>query len=254
MGGRGRPANLPPPMVPEPEQREAPSPIRQVQNLPELTGYMQDQYGVRVDTDSLQGAEINDLKHIFEGLEPVMRAFPDIARGLEIDGASIRSVSQNADYSDEQNKIRLNTFYLNPANGLQLSTYYDLQQLQSRQDDGKAVHPEGTDYSSHIVRAFAAKLCYQLARNGEDSTQAQAAAIKSMKYPKQVVNEAVRSVKRLPQFKGMKTADIIRDVSTGAAANRNATIMECVSDYAANRGNARPLSREVWRILKRELS
>ena len=70
---------------------------------------------------------------------------------------------------------------------------------------------------------------------------------------KSIIAEACKAVKRTPDGKGLKNAQLIEQVSRYATKNRSETLAECVADYHANQENARPLSREVWRILKREL-
>ena len=71
-------------------------------------------------------------------------------------------------------------------------------------------------------------------------------------YSGKIISEAAASAKKTPGGKGKKKADLIADVSQYATKRSSETLAECVRDYYINRGNAKPLSVEVWKILKRE--
>lgn len=70
---------------------------------------------------------------------------------------------------------------------------------------------------------------------------------------KRVVSEACKAAKKTPEGKGKRVAQLISDVSGYAQQNRSECLAECVADYVANGKNSSILSREVWKILKREL-
>lgn len=72
-------------------------------------------------------------------------------------------------------------------------------------------------------------------------------------FAKAVVSEAAKAAKKTPDGKGKKVKELISDVSRYAEKTRGETLAECVADYRANGANAKLLSREVWKILKREL-
>lgn len=72
-------------------------------------------------------------------------------------------------------------------------------------------------------------------------------------YAQQVVSEASKIAKKTPEGKGKKIADLTGEVSKYATANKSEALAECVADYVINGENASILSKEVWKILKREL-
>lgn len=70
---------------------------------------------------------------------------------------------------------------------------------------------------------------------------------------KRVVSEACKAAKKTPEGKGKRVAQLIADVSGYAQHDRSECLAECVADYVANGKKSSVLSREVWKILKREL-
>lgn len=70
---------------------------------------------------------------------------------------------------------------------------------------------------------------------------------------KRLISQACKDVKATPAGKGRKVNDLIREVSGYATRNRSECLAECVSDYYSNRNNAKPLSKAVWKLLKKEL-
>lgn len=71
-------------------------------------------------------------------------------------------------------------------------------------------------------------------------------------YSKKIISEAAKNAKKTPDGKGKLNNQLISDVSRYATTKSSETLAECVRDYYINRQNANPLSREVWKILKRE--
>ena len=69
-------------------------------------------------------------------------------------------------------------------------------------------------------------------------------------FGKKVCSEALKNAKKQT---GKTYADLIYDVSDYAKADRSECMAECVADYMMNGEDASILSKEVWKILKREL-
>lgn len=71
-------------------------------------------------------------------------------------------------------------------------------------------------------------------------------------YSGKIILEAVKAAKKTPEGKGKLNSQLISDVSGYATTRRSETLAECVRDYYINKDKAQPLSKEVWKILKRE--
>lgn len=72
-------------------------------------------------------------------------------------------------------------------------------------------------------------------------------------YATKIIGEAAKAVKKTVDGKGKTINTLVAGVSQYATTSRQEALAECVRDYVINKGNAQPLSREVWKILKREL-
>ena len=68
-----------------------------------------------------------------------------------------------------------------------------------------------------------------------------------------VVGEACKIAKKTPDGKGKLNAELKREISGYAMQNASECMAEAVADYIANGANASILSREIWKILKKEL-
>lgn len=70
---------------------------------------------------------------------------------------------------------------------------------------------------------------------------------------KSVVSEACKLAKKTPDGKGKFNAELKKEISGYAMKNASECMAEAVGDYIANGDNASILSKEIWKILKREL-
>lgn len=72
-------------------------------------------------------------------------------------------------------------------------------------------------------------------------------------YAKKVVSEACREAKKTEAGKGLLNAGLKKQVSGYSLKDDSECLAEAVADYAANGEDASILSKEIWKILKREL-
>jgi len=79
-------------------------------------------------------------------------------------------------------------------------------------------------------------------------------AVRLMMYDKEaqnIVSQAVREVKRMPEYKGRLQIGIRLEISEYSLKSPSETIAEAFSDYFKNGSNAKPLSLKIIRIMKR---
>ena len=70
---------------------------------------------------------------------------------------------------------------------------------------------------------------------------------------KEVVGEACKTAKKTPEGNGKLNAELKREISGYATQDASECMAEAVSDYITNGNDAAILSKEIWKILKREL-
>lgn len=72
-------------------------------------------------------------------------------------------------------------------------------------------------------------------------------------YAKRVVSEACKAAKKTDGGKGILNASLKKQISGYSLTNDSECLAEAVADYIANGGQSSILSKEIWKILKREL-
>lgn len=210
----------------------------------ELKQYMQDEHGVHV-ADGLKNCDFESVRAAAQGMEDIMREFPQAAAVIHelTDGESRKGAYASASFYGNVN--------LNPD---KFRNRYALESSYST-DLFSKFHPAGTTADSipvHEAGHLLERALIEKNMTGQHGLFKIPEWNKST-YSKSVIAEACKAAKKTPEGKGLKNAQLIEQVSRYATKNRSETLAECVADYHANRENARPLSREVWRILKREL-
>lgn len=225
-----------------------PNSVRDTKNVDELRRYMKDKYDINVDK-SVDTLDFGLAKTAAAGIEDVIKEFP-LAAGLfhEISG-NPASRSGELACANMNGRINLNQKRYDGSTNL-AQTYAD--------STANGFHPAGTtaDHISvheagHILEVA---MIYNRIKDGEfTSRYDRIMAWNKCKYAKELISEAAKLAKKMPDGKGKKIGELIRDVSVYSTYTRSEAMAECVADYTANRQNAKPLSRAVWALLKREL-
>ena len=70
---------------------------------------------------------------------------------------------------------------------------------------------------------------------------------------KELISEACKAVKKTPEGKGLRNAQLKSAISEYAQKNDSECLAEAVADYIANGEKSAPLSKEIWNILKDRL-
>lgn len=210
----------------------------------DLKSYMSMNYGMRV-SDDLQNSDFQSVKAAAQGLEDIIKDFPQAASLFhELNGNEHRKRAYaSASY--------YGMVQLNPDK----YTSRDVVERSYQSDLMSKWHPAGTTADSIPVHEAGHILERALIDKnlGHQSYAFMVNAWNKHSEATRVIGEACKVLKRTPEGRGLKNNDFVARVSGYARENRSETLAECVADYHANRENAAPLSREVWKILKREL-
>jgi len=223
--------------------------INDCKDFASLTKHMKDTYGVTVDS-SVGNLDYSPVQQSMSGIEKVMQEFPQAQTTLKAIGTDNAGV-MCASYSGS---ICFNPKY-----------YDDASHLSGMiMSDTTGFHPKNTgivETGSHEMGHLLERTLIEKANPGTDmlSQFRKANDWSSSRQAQKVISEASKAVKASAQGRNPSTgklykiAELEAQVSGYATTNKSECLAECVADYVANGKDASPLSREVWKILKREL-
>ena len=193
--------------------------------------------GVRVDQSLLNSATDKEMNGITESIEfiesefPRMRNIPDASGGSKTRNALKILAADNLKPNVMGNasmygEINFAKAYLGSHGGQR----------------GVASHETGHMLERAIILMH------------EKSLLGCARAWNKCTYATQILHEACSNLKKgAYKGQGMTNNAFIGQVSQYALTNRSEALAECVKDYCKNGANSKPVSIEVWKILKREL-
>lgn len=222
------------------EEREAErSQIDNAGTNKELADYLRLRYGIDVHPDFDQYdhetakayvQEISDLYDEFPSLRGVMTLF-----GRNVPGAAYAGVSLTGELSMDLSKMR---------------TLATAETLYNR-DLAQGFHPQGTSAVSIISHEIGHLL--EKAVLNKEHPSFNTVLWMGHSAAQDVVSSAMD--RAAPGWRSSPDtySRMVSDISKYAAHDASETLAEAVSDYRANRGNAKPLSREIWRELKNRL-
>lgn len=222
-------------------------------NFKELSDYMKSEYGVKI-APTLDGkVPFEAVKQAASDLESLYKEFGSVV--------DIRVISDNESRKNAfascsfDGHINFNPDQFSSVEKIEKSYEHSVQ---------VAFHPYGTTWKDIMVHEMGHGLVSSLLKKihgsggpGTESYYKRVIDWNKNQTCGRIVREAIKAVKAEQRSLGIKpfsTDSWCRSVSDYAGYNRAETIAECVADYRRNRENANPLSREVWKILKRELS
>ena len=197
----------------------------------EFENYLMNEYGINVHKN-VKKLDFIAVKESTAGVDYVMKEFPqahDMFAKLYCDNSGIMS-------TDFYGGISFNPQYY--------GNYSDVVSQSGNifNDITTAVFSNGSHEAGHLLEAALIRMNGGTVTDWNNCTFAQG-----------VVNEAWKNAKKHPDGKGKKVSQLINEVSDYASENRSECLAECVSDYSINGDKAALLSKEVWKILKREL-
>ena len=216
-------------------------------DIGELRQYMQDHYGVTVH-GSADKVDFGVVRAAAGEIEALMKEFPQASFGIhELNGSESRSNAYAS--ASMSGKLQLNPNLMGDPAKLDASYAHDVQTHW---------HPEGTTgahISSHeLGHLLESAMVFKNIRDASYyGTVDRINAWNKHRFATKVVGEAAKAVKKTAAGKGLTNDQLVSQISRYASTNRSEAMAEAVADYRANGSRAKPLSQEIWKILKREL-
>ncbi|MGN0553463.1 MAG: phage minor capsid protein [Oscillospiraceae bacterium] len=212
--------------------------LRQCKKFDDLEKYLAQKYNISMDA-SVKTLNFKAVKKSVTGIEMVIKEFPQLNGVISSLGTSNDGI-MSAEYSG---KINFNPFY-----------YKDLKTAQ-KASISHGYHPKrnnivttGSHEAGHIIEKV---LIDKSTGGGALGT----IMWNDCTYAKAVVHEACVNLKNsAPKGQKQTFYEMKGSVSSYAKKNDSECLAECIADYMRNRKRASPLSLEVVKILKRELS
>lgn len=200
-------------------------------DLSSFRKYVKDNYGFDIGS-GFEALHFGSVKDCSEGFEDVLKEFPLVKQyftGMETSKSGINAMSFNG-------RLSFNPYYYEEDWWVSESSTSRYTKDTSKHN---AVYSNGSHEAGHLLEVALIK------KNKGSSFDWSGCT-----FAKQVCSEALKNAKKQT---GKKYDDLIYAVSDYAKADRSECMAECVADYMLNGENASILSREVWKILKREL-
>lgn len=209
-------------------------------NFNEMRDYFKNKWDVNVDS-SIEKLDFSAVKESAKGIVQVLKEFQQAQNTLK----TISTKGSGVMCATINGGINFNPSY-----------YDDIAKLSKMiQGSTTGFHPKNTgllETGSHEMGHLLELALIQ--KNNEPwNIGGIIDSWNSSKEAKRIISEACKVAKRTPEGKGLKNAELVEGVSRYAVQNRSETLAECIGDYVANGDNAFVLSKEVWKILKREL-
>lgn len=220
--------------------------VADCKDFSELQKYMKDMYNVPVD-NSVSKLDFEAVHQSVQGIEQVMNEFPQAKSTLK----NISTAKSGVMAASYDGTISFNPGY-----------YTNISNLSGMiQGNATGFHPKNND----LLTTGSHEMGHLLERTMIEKS------INDGKYvfggiewgkcteAKKIVSEASKNAKKSPDGKdpltgkGYKNFELTSQVSRYAMQNSSECLAECVADYIANGEDAAILSKEVWKILKREL-
>lgn len=222
--------------------------VHNAKTVDELKTALYNDYSIRLNDSKLGNVPFDNLQMAVQGVTTIIDEFPQAASSFhEINGDDTNGYA-HAKYSGE---IAINPSYYQSSN--KINTTYD-------RDVSTRFHPEGTSASSitsheagHLLERALIDKHVSDDRGPAFDHYAKGQAWNKGTCASKIISEAAKNAKKTSEGKGKTISTLISDVSRYASRKRSEALAECVADYVSNREKAKPLSREVWKILKREL-
>lgn len=216
-------------------------------NLGELSHYMREHFGVRMDR-SVSRVDFEVTREMSGGIEAMLGEFP----GLK--GSDLRITGRMQGGSAYAGTTVEGEVLLHPG---VMSSPEAVRRAYER-DLRSGYHPEGTGTVNIIIHEMGHQIEAELLRRRIPGSSAEAKikrneAWRNGTVASELVSKALDRVAPGWHQDGQKAADQIGRISRYAASDPSETVAEAISDYYSNRRNAKPLSKELWRLAKEEL-
>ena len=214
--------------------------VTECKNISEARRYFSAKWNVELDK-SIDELDFVSVKESLQGIESVLNEFPKAVDSLKRIGTSTKYGIMNADYDGN---INFNPFYFKERKkavyGCKSETHYH--------PTGNNVMSTGAHECGHILE----KALIDKGLGGEQPIGN--VFWNSGEQAKRIVKQAVKNTKKLPECKGIRRRELIKEIS-GYAWDKGDSecLAEAIADYILNGEKAAPLSKEIWKLLKKEL-
>lgn len=195
---------------------------------------------------SLKDADIKAVEPALKAIDSVLTEFPKVQEMRIVKRIAGEELNENIfAQASFDGVITVNTNSNRYGNAGILEKEY-------QKSVEKGFHPQGTtakDIAAHETGHLLEKALIEKNVSGFnqlDTLLNRANAWRKSSESRRVIKEATKACKG-------RISTRVSEVSKYAESNRSEALAECVADYQANGENAKPLSKEVWKILKREL-
>lgn len=216
--------------------------ISDCKDFDSLSAYVQKVYGFDID-DSVKILDYTTVQQSMTGIEKVINEFPQAKQTLTGIGTSKNGV-MCAGYNG---KINFNPAYY--ADGKPSVATCMIQ------GNTTGFHPKNTgvlETGSHEMGHLLERTLIEQSVN-DGKYPFGAFAWNDCTESKAIISQACKTVKKTPEGKGLRNAQLKSQVSGYATKNDSECLAECVADYVANGDGASILSKEVWKMLKERL-
>lgn len=220
--------------------------INDVQNFDQMETYMKDNYDVKI-LSPLKQLDFEGVRQSMEGVESVLQQFPGAQKALKMIS------STNSPTAFMETSVGGQIFF-NAKNYASSSITETIKNLT--QDGKNGFGPKNQNAMSIGAHEMGHILELALLEKDVDKIQGLGPAgkiNKKMELWNQSV-QAKRIVNKAMKQAGGNGTDLKLGISKYATVNESECLAEAVADYTRNGNNAAPLSKEIWKLLKGELS
>lgn len=216
-----------------------PSSVWDTKDFKSLETYMKDTYGIIMSSD-VKKLDFKAVQDSTAGIEHIIKEFPQAKSAFR----TLSTDSEGVMCAKLSGQICFNPSYFSNYDRV-FNAMFQSASTTGFHPKGNNLFSTGSHEAGHIL-----EVALNLKANGGYKD---VDAWVKCTYAQQVVSEASKIAKKTPEGKGKLIADLTGEVSRYATANKSEALAECVADYVINGESASILSKEVWKILKREL-
>jgi len=218
--------------------------VEGTQNFAEIKLHMKQNYDINVD-DSVGSLDFRSVREGLQGVEYVMNEFPQASPSFK----SIGTRKEGLMCAGYDGDICFNPgYYQTRETALQCHGIGEGAAQSNLHPKGNNCASSGAHEAGHILE----KALIDKSNGGESPIGK--LNWNECTYSKAVVSDACKAAKKLPECKGMRNFDLKNAISEYALKGGDSEcIAEAVCDYFLNGDEAQPLSKEIWKILKKEL-
>lgn len=221
--------------------------VSEMQTFEEMQQYMKQNYNIEI-LGSVSTLDFQSVKEGVSGIEHIIQEFPQAKSSFKTIGTENIGLMCSGYNGD----ISFNPGYYQTREGALIAHGIGEDIMPG------GTHPKGNNCfgtgcheAGHILeKALADKA------NGGECILSEIYWRNSV-FAKEVVSNACKEAKKLPECRGMTNKQLKDNISAYAGFESKysaaETLAEAICDYALHKEMAQPLSKEIWRILKREL-